>query len=88
MNAVVKTILATLLTYSTHFGISQLYTSICIPEGFYGYIQGFMTMGSPLCSSLLTVMTHTQTTYGSLIITSLSGLLIDILTKLKKEEAK
>jgi hypothetical protein len=82
MNSIVRTILATIIAYTSHFSITQLYTTFCIPLGFYGYIQGILTMGSPICGSLLSIMTYTQSTYGTLVITGISSLLLDIITKI------
>lgn len=84
MNSVVKTAITALVAYSSHFGITKLYTSICVPDGIYGYIQGFITTGSPVCSSLLSLMTNTQLTYSTLLVTSVARIMVDLLSGIQK----
>ena len=73
MQAIGKTILTAAITYTTHYGITKLYSVYCIPDGLAGFIQGALTTGSPVCAVLFTAMSHTQATYGTIILTSLSS---------------
>jgi hypothetical protein len=86
MNAITKAGLTALIAYSSHFSVTKLYNVICIRDGIYGFIEGLMTAGSPLCSSLLTVMTYTQVTYSTLLVTSITRILVDIVNTLKFEK--
>ena len=36
-----------LLTYTTHYGASKVYTAVCVPDGLLGFVQGMFTTGSP-----------------------------------------
>lgn len=87
MNPLVKTAITAIVAYSSHFGITKLYTAFCVPDGFYGFIQGFLTTGGPLCSSLLSLMTHTQLTYSTLLITSMARMFVDIVSAVQKDKA-
>jgi hypothetical protein len=86
MNSVVKTAITAIIAYSSHFGITKLYTTFCIPDGFYGYIQGFLTTGGPICSGLLNMMTHTQLTYSTLLVTSMARMIVDVLSAVQKDK--
>ncbi len=81
MNHILKTALAALIAYSSHYGMTKFYTTYCIPDGFWGFIQGSATTGSPLCSGAFTVMTQTHTAYSTILITSLSHLFVDSMGK-------
>lgn len=67
-----------ILAYTAHYGMSKLYNSFCVPDGFMGFIQGLLTAGSPICKSGLEVMTATQVSYSTVITMSISRLLLDL----------
>ncbi len=50
---------------------------MCVPDGFWGFFQGAITTGSPICNGLFTVMTQSQVSYNAIILTSLSYLFVD-----------
>lgn len=77
MNSIFKTALAAGIAYTTHFGVVKLYNEICIPDGFWGFFQGAITTGSPICNGMFTVMSQSQVSYNAIIITSLSYLFVD-----------
>lgn len=77
MNQLVRTFLSAFLAYSAHFGVTKLYSSICIPSGVYGFFVGGVTTGSSVCSTMLQFMTNTQTAFSTIILTSLSRMIID-----------
>ena len=79
MNAIYKTALAAMIAYSTHYGVTKVYSIFCVPDGLWGFIQGSITSGSPVCSSTFSIMSHTHITYSTIVLTSLSRLLIDAL---------
>ena len=81
---IVRTTVAALISYSAHYGVTRVYTYICIPDGFYGYLQGIITTASPICATLLSVMSHSHITYSTLIVTSLARILVDGITGVGK----
>jgi hypothetical protein len=68
-----------LLTYSTHYGATKLYTTLCVPDGFTGYIYGIFTTGSPICSATLSYISNSQSSYSAVITSTLSRAIIDTL---------
>ena len=79
MNTLTKTGLAALLAYSTHYAVTKVYSTFCVPDGLWGFIQGSITSGSPICASTFSIMSHTHVTYSTIVLTSLSRLIIDAL---------
>jgi hypothetical protein len=79
MNTLTKTGLAALLAYSTHYAVTKVYSTFCVPDGMWGFIQGSITSGSPICASTFSIMSHTHVTYSTIVLTSLSRLIIDAL---------
>ena len=81
---IVRTTMAALISYSAHYGVTRIYTYFCIPDGFYGYLQGIITTASPICATLLSIMSHSHITYSTLIVTSLARILVDGITSVGK----
>jgi hypothetical protein len=77
MNSIFKTALAASIAYTTHFGVVKVYNEMCVPDGFWGFFQGAITTGSPICNGLFTVMSQSQVSYNAIILTSLSYLFVD-----------
>ena len=77
MNQLVRTCIAAFLAYSAHYSATQIYTSICIPSGVYGFFMGGVTTGSSVCSTMLQFMTNSQTAFSTIILTSLSRMIVD-----------
>ena len=77
MNSIFKTALAAGIAYSTHYGVLKVYNEMCVPDGVWGFFQGAITTGSPICNGLFTVMTQSQVSYNAIILTSLSYLFVD-----------
>jgi hypothetical protein len=73
MQAIGKLLLTAFFTYGTHYGITKIYSTYCIPDGVWGFVQGSLTTGSPICSTIFNAMSHTQTSYGTIIVTTLSA---------------
>ena len=76
--AIYKTLLAAMIAYSSHYGITKIYSEFCVPSGIMGFVQGMITAGSPVCSTAFSVMSNTHITYSTIILTSLSRLIIDV----------
>jgi len=73
MQAIAKIILTAALTYGTHYGITKAYSEYCIPDGLDGFLRGILTTGSPVCTVIFNAMSHTQASYGTILLTSLSS---------------
>lgn len=68
-----------LLTYTTHYGASKLYTAVCVPDGWIGFVQGMFTTGSPICTTILSYVSNSQASYATIITATISRSLIDTL---------
>ena len=79
METIAKTALTAFFTYGAHYGITKAYSEYCIPDGVWGFIQGSLTTGSPICTSVFSAMSHTQVSYGTIILTTLSSAVANFL---------
>ena len=77
MESIVKSALSALIAYSTHYGVAKIYNMTCVPDGFWGYLQGLISMGSPICQAGVQVLSHTQVSYSSMILMGLTRTLVD-----------
>ena len=73
LQTLAKIVLTVFLTYGTHYGITKAYSEICIPNGLEGFLRGMLTTGSPVCTVVFNAMSHTQASYGTIVLTSLSS---------------
>lgn len=78
MEVVLKNVASAALVYTTHYATTKLYSYICVPDGLVGYLNGFISTGSPICSAGIQVIGLTQTTYASMVLMAVSRLLIDL----------
>ena len=69
-----------LLAYSSHYAANKFYNYACVPDGFYGYLQGFITIGSPICQTGLLIISNTQVSYTTLIMNVISRGIVDYVT--------
>jgi len=67
--------------FTTHYASSQLYTYLCVPLSFEGFLQSVITTASPVCTGLLGVMTHTSNAYGTAITGGISWVIMNWLGK-------
>lgn len=74
-----KTGLSVVLVYSTHYASAKMYNLVCVPNGFLGYLFGFVTTASPWCRLLLEVMKLTENQYSTIILIVLSRLIMKAL---------
>ena len=74
-----KGIASALISYSSHYVITKGYSAVCVPDGFYGYIQGLISIGSPVCQAGVQAISATQVSYSSLIMMGVSRLFIDFI---------
>jgi hypothetical protein len=71
--------LSTFIVYSVHFGAVKTYGAFCVPDGMYGYLQGLITTGSPVCKFVLDTITSTQNHYSGVILVGVSRLLLGMI---------
>jgi hypothetical protein len=81
MEALAKGALSAVIAYSTHYGVSKLYDKYCIPDGIWGYLQGMITAGSPVCQTAVNIISSTQVSYSTLITMGVSRLILDFFGK-------
>ena len=77
MQAIGKGLATMLLFYTTHYSVAKLYNYFCVPDSVYGFFQGMISTGSPMCMGAMEILKTTQTSYGSLIIFGTSRLFVD-----------
>ena len=73
----VKGIISALISYSAHYAATKAYSTACVPDGVYGFLQGLVTSGSPVCQVGIQVMTATQVSYSTVIMMGISRLILD-----------
>jgi hypothetical protein len=79
MQAIGKGLATMLLVYSVHYSVAKLYNRFCVPDTVYGFFQGAITTGSPICMGAMDILKTTQTSYGSFIMLGTSRLFVDII---------
>ena len=77
-SAIGKALGSALISYSTHYGMTKLYNAACVPDGLWGFLQGMVTSGSPVCQLGVQVISSTQVSYSSIIMMGISRILLDI----------
>ena len=79
LSEVGKTLATIVVTYSAHYASTKVYSSLCVPDGFWGYIQGLLSAGSPLCSATLTYASNSQNSYATVITMAISRIAIELI---------
>ena len=74
-----KTVATILLTYSAHYASTKAYSSFCVPVGLWGYVQGLLTTGSPMCTATLTYASNSQNSYATIITMAVSRIAIELI---------
>ncbi len=77
-SAIGKALGSALISYSTHYGMTKLYNAACVPDGLWGFLQGMVTSGSPVCQLGVQVISSTQVSYSSIIMMGISRILLDV----------
>lgn len=72
-----KVLASALLAYSSHYAANKFYNYACVPDGIYGYLQGFITIGSPICQTGLLIISNTQVSYTTTIMNVISRGIVD-----------
>lgn len=78
MEAILKNAAAAAIAYTAHYASTKLYSYACVPDGFMGYLHGFIAAGSPICATGIHVISSTQTSYSSMILMGLSRAMVDL----------
>lgn len=76
-SSLAKGIISALISYSAHYAATKAYSTACVPDGVYGFLQGLVTSGSPVCQVGIQVMTATQVSYSTVIMMGISRLILD-----------
>ena len=76
-SSIVKAAGSAILSYGTHYAMTKAYNYACVPDGVYGFLQGMITSGSPVCQAGVQVISSTQVSYSQLIIMGISRVVID-----------
>lgn len=71
-------------SFLAHFTSANLYATLCAQLTPWGVIQSLMITGSPLCSTILSVINYTQYVYGGFII-GIGAYLLKLLTSSYKQ---
>jgi hypothetical protein len=72
-----KAIGSAIISYSAHYGMAKAYSYACVPDGIYGFLQGMITSGSPVCQASVQVISATQVSYSQLILMGISRAALD-----------
>jgi hypothetical protein len=71
-----KTGISILIVYSAHYGATKLYNIVCVPDGFSGFLFGFVTTASPWCKFMLELMKLTENQYSTIVLVLFSRLIL------------
>ena len=74
---IVKILGTMLLTYSSHYAAANLYAKLCVHATPWGFLQGMIATGSPVCSAIHAYVGNSQTSYTTIITTTISRAVID-----------
>jgi len=97
MDELKKTGLSLALVYGIHYVATQMYGNVCVPSGWQGVLSGAFTLASPWCHLILNTMQMTETSYGTMVVTGVTRLLVGTVMsrtgqepspKVKKDEEK
>ena len=78
MEVIGKSVASALIAYTTHYGVNKLYNNFCVPEGIWGYLQGMVSTGSPICQAGIQIISNTQVSYSSIIMLSITRIIVDV----------
>jgi hypothetical protein len=72
-----KGIASAVIAYTAHYGMVKVYSVACVPDGVWGFVQGLVTTGSPLCHAGVQIISQTQLAYSSVVTMGLTRLVLD-----------
>jgi hypothetical protein len=88
MDELKKTGLSLALVYGVHYVATQLYGNVCVPAGFHGVLSGIFTTASPWCHLILNTMQMTETSYGTMVVTGVTRLIVGSIMEPRGSKAK
>jgi hypothetical protein len=59
-----KIILPVVIVFALHYVSANLYASLCAPLTLKGFLLSLIGTGSPVCTSLLSIVSYTSNTYN------------------------
>jgi len=86
MEAIYKAVLTAFIAYSSHYSVVKLYDHLCVPDGIRGFVTGIFTTGSPICSIGVNMISGTQVTYSSMLLTTITRLVVDLVSPFTPEK--
>lgn len=72
-------IVSAVVVYGAHYGSTKIYSEFCVPNGLWGFVSGFFTTGSPICSVALQIIDHTGSAYTTAISVGLTTFLLNLI---------
>jgi len=72
-----------MIAYCIHYASAKVYSAVCAPSGLAGFLYGLVTVASPVCSTALSALSHTQNLYANFVVFGLSRLLVELVGKRK-----
>jgi len=76
MDELKKTSLSLALVYGVHFLSTQIYSNVCVAGGIHGFLSGIFTTASPWCHLILNTMQMTESSYGTMVVTGVTRLIV------------
>jgi hypothetical protein len=67
MRTTITTVLLGLFVGTLAWSSTRIYAGYCVPAGFHGWIQSFVTSSSAPCQAILTLVTNSHTLYSTMI---------------------
>jgi len=78
MESIAKSVLSAIIAYSAHYATTKIYNDVCVPDGIWGYIQGLVSIGSPICQVGVRIIENTQVSYSSMIVMGITRIIVDL----------
>ena len=72
MDVMIKAGVAMALNYAVHYAAIKAYDLACIPPTLWDIPMGLFVAASPMCSSLLSVASQTQSAYSAVVTTTVA----------------
>ena len=87
MEPILKGVASVFIAFTAHYTSVKAYNYMCVPDGFMGYMSGIVSMGSPVCSMGVHIISSTQSFYSSVILMAMSRLVVDNIMQPNNKQA-
>jgi len=77
MGEIVKGLASMGVVYTLHYAGAKAYSAFCVPDGVWGFVQGLVTTGGPVCTVILKTVEATASSYSSILAMGATRLAID-----------